>query len=64
MVETTWFGWAAEVGGRIIPVKLFEFNGEGVGMNDNRGERVKSDVVIVAQRTADNVRPNFFRSIS
>lgn len=57
-------GWAAEVGGRIIPVKLFEFNGEGVGMNDNRGERVKSDVVIVAQRTADNVRPNFFRSIS
>jgi len=34
---------------------MFEFNGEGVGMNVNRGKGVGSDVVIVAQRRADNV---------
>jgi len=48
-------GWAAEVGGRIFPVKMFGFNGEGVGMNVNRGKGVGSDVIIVAQRRADNV---------
>lgn len=48
-------GWAAEIGGRIFPVKMFEFNGEGVGINVNRGKGIGSDVIIVAQRRADNV---------
>lgn len=46
-------GWAAQVGGRVIPVKMFVLNGDGVGF----GERVRNDVVIVAQRRADTVRP-------
>lgn len=45
-------GWAAQVGGRVIPVKLFAFNGEGVG---DKGKGTRSDVVLVAQRRADNV---------
>lgn len=45
-------GWAAQVGGRVIPVKLFVFNGESVG---DRGKGARSDVVLVAQRRADNV---------
>ncbi|KAJ3575190.1 hypothetical protein NP233_g1262 [Leucocoprinus birnbaumii] len=44
-------GWAAQVGGRVIPVKMFVFNGEGVGLS---GKGKMSDVVIVAQRRADN----------
>ena len=45
-------GWAAQVGGRVIPVKMFVFNGGGVGLS---GKGKMSDVVIVAQRRADNV---------
>lgn len=45
-------GWAAQVGGRVIPVKLFAFNGEGVG---DKAKGTRSDVVLVAQRRADNV---------
>ncbi|KAF9450978.1 DUF1620-domain-containing protein [Macrolepiota fuliginosa MF-IS2] len=44
-------GWAAQVGGRIIPVKLFVLNGESMG---DKGKGTKSDVVLVAQRRADN----------
>ncbi|KAF5353540.1 hypothetical protein D9756_007937 [Leucocoprinus leucothites] len=50
-------GWAAQVGGRVIPVKMFVFNGEGVGLGEGgsgRGKGSMSDVVIVAQRRADN----------
>lgn len=51
-------GWAAEVGGRVIPVKLFVFNGEGVG---GKGKGMRSDVVLVAQRRAENVSYIFLR---
>lgn len=51
-------GWAAEVGGRVIPVKLFVFNGEGVG---GKGKGLRSDVVLVAQRRAENVSCIFLR---
>jgi hypothetical protein len=46
-------GWAAQVGGRVIPVKMFVFGGDGVGVGASEG--IRNDVVIVAQRQADNV---------
>lgn len=47
-------GWAANGGARLAPLKLYTFNGEGVG---GEGKGTRSDVVLIVQRTAANVSP-------
>ncbi|EKM76614.1 hypothetical protein AGABI1DRAFT_62973 [Agaricus bisporus var. burnettii JB137-S8] len=44
-------GWAANGGARLAPLKLYTFNGEGVG---GEGKGTRSDVVLIVQRTAAN----------
>lgn len=45
-------GWAVEVGGKIVPVKVFTVR--AVGDIDEEGKTAGPEVVIVAQRIADN----------
>jgi hypothetical protein len=48
-------GWAAEVGARVVPVRLFVTRGVGDGEGEGGPQ-----VVLVTQRRAENVRVFFF----